>query len=902
VSNVRTGLVIICLVALAGGAKILRHHAHRPHWLPHWLHARNAHRAVPPLAAGEPGWTIEVGTPGTAVFRYRNVEVGTFRYVYWGKGWTWGDPQVNSVPGGADAHGDAFSVEVPSLRTKILGSVRTSDRALTFAFTVATTEPQGDARGGLEFAWNTDSPVLAGQAPDVSLRGEDGFDVALSSAPGPSVRFEPPMRSVHFEGGNEEQIRCYFDDGHISPSTRRWTMTISLPPGGTVRRSVAQRYGRDDASGWTPDTVVWDKWPIDVSFLNDGDRPAGAHGRVRARGDRLVFEDGTVARFWGTNVAAYALFRGDKDVIANQAKRIAALGYNLVRIHHHDSDWVSPNVFADGETTQKLNEAALDAIDWWVKCLRDQGVYVWLDLKVGRRFRAGDAVDGFAELAKGDPTGRGFDYVDPRLGALEDTFVRQYLARPNRYTGRSYLEDPAVFAVLVRNEDDLTTHFANSMLPNKGNPVHGRMLRAAVEKPAASLGVSIDDAMRTWEPGPSKMVLADIEARVFQHDRSLLRDVGFGGLFAGTSYWGGESLFSVASLAASDVVDVHSYGDEESLSTNPRYQANFIPWIGAAQLVGKPLTISEWNAPYPTRDRFTTPLYVAAIGDLQGWDAPMVFTYSQHAVEAPVRADTWSTAPDPAMTALMPAAALMFRQQHVKQARQTFCLHPTRDAFYGTDINPATSLAVRTIIEQSRLVVALPDIPQVTWDDGASRPGEGDVVVTDPSRDFLPPGATKVRSDTGELERDWEAGVETIDTPMSQAAMGWIGGRKIALRDVALRIDTPKAAVALTSLDGRPIASSAKVLLTLVAQVATGAGNALPFRAQPVSGSIVWRSSQRPRVMRPLLPTGGPGDAPLAGRLDPAGQVFELPRGFVTHWWLLEPTAVARPRGATPKH
>jgi hypothetical protein len=282
----------------------------------------------------------------------------------------------------------------------------------------------------------------------------------------------------------------------------------------------------------------------------------------------------------------------------------------------------------------------------------------------------------------------------------------------------------------------------------------------------------------------------------------------------------------------------------------------------------------------------------------------MLFTYTQDGIGAPDHASVWSTADDPALTALIPAAAVMFRQQHVKQARQTFCFHPTREVLYGTDINPATSVALRTIVEQSRLVVALPNVPKLPWDDAASVPGSSDVVVTDPDRDFLPPGATKVRSDTGELERDWAAGIETIDTPMSQAAIGWIGGRSIALGDVAIKVDTPKAAVALTSLDGRPLSSSSKILLTVVGQVTTGPGDALPFLAQPVRGSIVLRSSRFPRVMIPLSPTAHPGPTvdgtnvpvglePVVGRSDPAGQVFALPRKAATHWWLLQPAGRA---------
>ena len=41
---------------------------------------------------------------------------------------------------------------------------------------------------------------------------------------------------------------------------------------------------------------------------------------VSARGDQLVFADGTPARFWGTNVSAYSLFQtGLSDTVTSVA-------------------------------------------------------------------------------------------------------------------------------------------------------------------------------------------------------------------------------------------------------------------------------------------------------------------------------------------------------------------------------------------------------------------------------------------------------------------------------------------------------------------------------------------------------------------------------------------------------
>src|SRR5450755_1827766 len=113
-----------------------------------------------------------------------------------------------------------------------------------------------------------------------------------------------------------------------TPACSRRVTAGSIPAATAPKASLGERYGAEVSADWAPDTLPWDRWPIDVGFLNDGDRPAGRHGRVAARGDRLVFEDGTVARFWGTNVVAHALFHGERAQIARQAKRLAALGYN----------------------------------------------------------------------------------------------------------------------------------------------------------------------------------------------------------------------------------------------------------------------------------------------------------------------------------------------------------------------------------------------------------------------------------------------------------------------------------------------------------------------------------------------------------------------------------------------
>src|SRR5262249_14546811 len=153
------------------------------------------------------------------------------------------------------------------------------------------------------------------------------------------------------------------------------------------------------------------------------------------REDALVFDDGTPVRFWGTNLAAYALFGTDRENVKLQARRLSKLGFNLVRFHHHDSPWVNPNIFGDAKSldTQHLSPAMFDKLDWWIKCLKDEGIYVWFDLEVGRNLKAGDGIDHFNEISRGKPAAdlKGFNYVNDSIEQAMQRFNEAYLSHLN---------------------------------------------------------------------------------------------------------------------------------------------------------------------------------------------------------------------------------------------------------------------------------------------------------------------------------------------------------------------------------------------------------------------------------------------------------------------------------------
>jgi hypothetical protein len=839
------------------------------------------------------GWIVQPQADGTLEIQHQNTSVITSRYALFGANWRWAKPALETELAGREGAFRATAVDLGLTLDGVVTVRAPNQLSIEYTFTFA--KPLKNISGaGMEFRVALDSSVWGDTPPQTAVQSAPpGWTLDRPKERLVAVAFSGHEPRVYLEKGKPDRIRAMFAEGDVRPTTLRSTMTITLPSDSAVAAPVAARYADSDPSTWPSQTLDWNDWPVDLSHLNADHRPAGKHGFVRARGDGLVFEDGTPARFWGTNIAANTLFRTDRDAIERHAKRLAAFGFNLVRIHHHDSSWVRLNVLDDGPTTQDLRDDALDALDAWIKALSDEGIYVWIDLHVARRFKPGDKIPGFDELVrtqKGE--GKGFNYVNPRIEELMAGFEARYLKRRNRYTGKVWASDPAIVAVLVTNENDITDHFGNLMLPNKGNPHHQAVFETSAKQVANALGLPVRPSLKTWEPGPSKIVLAQLQARFGERAIDRLRDLGVRAPIATTSYWGNNKLYSIAPLVVGDVIDAHSYGKSEALSANPLHQANYIDFIAPAQVANKPLTVSEWNVPPPADDRFTAPLYIASVAALQGWDALMHYAYCLAPLRPPKRNNKWSAFNDPALMATMPAAALLFRRGDVATAHQTVALTPSLDAFYGTKTNASNSASIRTLAERSKLVLVVPDHPELKWDSVRSPSEVERVQALD--RDFVGAKTTEIVSDTNELRRSWIEGIQTVVTPRTQSASGWLGGRKLELGATFVELETPKATVAFSSLDDRPLQTSKAILVTTIAR-AIAVGDRPGYAAEPVTGRIGIRSSAGPLVLVPLRsqsrlrPGTIPGGRPISAADAGGFQVFELPARSGTHWYVLRP-------------
>jgi hypothetical protein len=107
---------------------------------------------------------------------------------------------------------------------------------------------------------------------------------------------------------------------------------------------------------------------------------------------------------------------------------------------------------------------------------------------------------------------------------------------------------------------------------------------------------------------------------------------------------------------------------------------------------------------------------------------------------------------------------------------------------------------------------------------------------------LVAPNQLEETSDTYELTRNWANGVYKVNTPKSQAIVGFIGGAKLNTKYLETNISTNNAAVIVQSLDNNYIDKSGELLISIGTRSNPKAGNKLPFHVEPIHGAISIRA------------------------------------------------------------
>jgi hypothetical protein len=393
----------------------------------------------------------------------------------------------------------------------------------------------------------------------------------------------------------------------------------------------------------------------------------------------------------------------------------------------------------------------------------------------------------------------------------------------------------------------------------------------------------------------------------------LKKDLGVRALVEGTNHnYGLPCLWAESSL---DLVDCHAYWQHPSFPRQPWSrtdwtignsamlddpQRNTITALSRSSFEGKPFTVSEYNHPFPNEYACESPLLMAAYAALQDWDAVYFYTFAHRWRENELSGNEvtgyFDVCNQVSQMVQMPTASLVFRRADVQPAKRLVGI--TYDEKRVFD-----SLREQSRESLFRLERPLsPLLPLVHRFRVAKYDADRTTRVEDLG--FVEPKGKAV-SDTGELV--WDAIVRgssclTIDTPLTRAAVGWIGGKKIETTGARFEATTPFCAVSAISLDGKPLGKSGKVLVVAVARCANtdmkwnekrnsvgGDWGKPPILIEPVEGRVILkRDAGAPALSLVALDSrGAPAGQALAATVENGSVAIPIGSEPATAWYAL---------------
>jgi hypothetical protein len=537
---------------------------------------------------------------------------------------------------------------------------------------------------------------------------------------------------------------------------------------------------------------------------------------------------------------------------------------------------VAREVWRDGAaaTSTEPAPAKLDQLDYLLAALKNRGIYVTTDLFVSRPVRAAEIWPG-AEGDVGMDNFKALCLVNDM--ALENwkAFTRNLLAHRNPYTGMTWAEDPAVGWLSMINEGNPGNRFGE--MPERVEADwRAAWNRWLAKTYATRAGVArawgrdpggdpregtVPFFKNTYSDSPRgrdfAVFCAETERAMFVKMRDFLREeIGTKALLTNMNAWTNRLAYQVARTEY-DYVDDHFYVDHPEWIERPWQLPsrcpNTSPVAGGAgggrsraftRLLDKPFTISEYNYSGPGRFRGVGGIITGAMGALQGWGAIWRFTYahSREAMFTPSPANYFDMVTDPLNQAAERASVCLYLRGDMKPARRTVAVaatpkelmeirrrnHPLAPGWHALALvsRVGTFIAPKPGEVPADLTLALGwGAPKDSWRGGETlevdpyAAGAGGKILKamrrkgwlEGNRTDL--GRNIIESETGEFLIDAPRDVMVLDTPKTAGCYA-PEGETVEAGPVRVTITKQDATVWVSSVDGRPIAESRRLIIT----------------------------------------------------------------------------------------
>lgn len=182
------------------------------------------------------------------------------------------------------------------------------------------------------------------------------------------------------------------------------------------------------------------------------DPPAGKHGFLQVTADgHFRFENKSEnEKFVGVVNVAVSNYP-TKEQARILAARMAKFGINLVRIHLIDVEWQYGLFENSAQNTLQISSERLDRMDYFIKCLKDRGIYFNFCIHAGRIYKEADGINAPIQ----NDQSKYVTLFDPKIIDLQKDFAAKTIGHVNPYTGLTYADDPAMANMELTNENSL---------------------------------------------------------------------------------------------------------------------------------------------------------------------------------------------------------------------------------------------------------------------------------------------------------------------------------------------------------------------------------------------------------------------------------------------------------------
>jgi hypothetical protein len=616
---------------------------------------------------------------------------------------------------------------------------------------------------------------------------------------------------------------------------------------------------------------------VDMSFLNS--EIAGSSGYITLIDGHFADGRGDRIRFFGDNLTFGSCFP-DKETSTALAIRLKRLGMNVMRFHHMDNQSAPGGIW--DKDKKALDPGQLDKLDWLIYQLKLNGIYSNINTHVSGNYPGMD-YQGLEQFNYGKTIDNFFrPYIE-----MQKNYAKMLLTHKNPYTGTTYAEEPAVAFVEVNNENSLLSGWY--LLP-KLNKAHMASLRALwttwlnshPDYKKSIGGADIIRIITKYSDGSTPKqkeamwsFLVDTEMAYAKEMIDYLRnDLKVKALLSETqaSYSGVAGVLRESKYA--DFIDMHSYWEHPSF---PGRSWSRTDWrirnssmvadkkggtllrFGQHRVEGMPFTISEYDHPAP--NFFVAEMYpmlnsYSAFQDFDGiYHFDTGFPYGSGKING-----FFQTSGHPLKQVFIPAGAVMFRMGAVKPGGHYVRLGLPEESVIGELVKAGDKLKLHVtnmnyIWENAGSVNALTLLHPISVDTKAAELAMSEK-VSDPGGAWV--------SETGEIiweNKDSINAVYKVNAPAARVAVGYIGGKNIELGSVTIRMDETAynwASISLTSLDGKPVEESSKVLLVAAGRAENtgwkwdekfttlgGEWGSAPSRAEGIPAKLIFRDMDK---------------------------------------------------------